>query len=400
MFSRSKRLSGLFAAPGNAGTEQIATNLPEVDPLDSESVVDACRANSIDVVLVGPEAPLAAGLADDLASREIGVIGPPKAAARLEASKTFAKEFMERHAIPTARSRRYGSSRDLEKAIEGSQGRTVLKQDGLAAGKGVFASDDPQELYTFGKEALEQGSVLMEEFLEGWEVSIFVLMDGQDYLMLPPCADFKKAGEGETGPNTGGMGSICPVPWVESQTLNTIETRIILPTLRGMREEGLSYRGVLYFGLMITDEGPKVLEYNVRFGDPETQALLPVIASDFCNVAEAILDGKLLRLPLRLNDVAAAAIVIAAAGYPAAYQTGIPVTELPSEGAPDALVFHAGTTRDEQGLLRTGGGRCFTVVGIGSDMLGATQKAYEVVPHVRFEGAWHRADIGQKLFME
>jgi phosphoribosylamine--glycine ligase len=400
MFSRSKRLSGLFVAPGNAGTEQIATNLPEVDPLDSESVVDACRANSIDAVLVGPEGPLAAGLVDDLHRKNIGVIGPPKNAARLESSKSFAKDFMERHAIPTARSHRYGTTEDLERAIDGTQGRTVLKHDGLAAGKGVIASQDRDELYTFGREALVQGSVIMEEFLEGWEISIFVLMDGQDYLMLPPCADFKKAGEGETGPNTGGMGSICPVPWVENQALNAIETRIILPTLRGMREEGMSYRGVLYFGLMITDEGPKVLEYNVRFGDPETQALLPVIASDFCNVAEAILDGKLLRLPLRLNDTAAAAIVVAAAGYPSSYDKAVAVKELPGEETSDTLVFHASTFRDEQGTLRTGGGRCFTVVGLGSDMLRATQRAYEAVGNVRFEGAWYRADIGQKLFMD
>ena len=399
-FSKSTRLSDLFIAPGNAGTADLGTNLPDLDPLSFRAVVEACRQHRINAVLVGPEDPLAAGLVDELTAAAIPVIGPPRRAARLEASKVFSKQFMQRHRIPTAAAATMSRREELEAALERLQGRAVLKQDGLAAGKGVLASEDKAALLQFGSEALERGPLLFEEYLEGYELSVFVLMDGDNFSVLPPCADFKKAGEGDTGPNTGGMGSICPVPWVENAVLNEIESRVVMPTLAGMKEEGLAYKGVLYCGVMVTKKGPKVLEYNVRMGDPETQALVPLILSDFGNLADALLGGTLLKFAVRFKPLAATGIVVASAGYPGPYRKGVTVESLPQPDESDGLVFHAATHHDRVGRLQTGGGRCFTVVGLAKDALAATEKAYALAPGVRFDGAWYRPDIGRRLFLD
>jgi phosphoribosylamine--glycine ligase len=391
-------LSDLYIAPGNAGTAELGTNLPDLDPLDFASVVEACKAHRIDTVVVGPEDPLAAGLVDELSAAGIPVVGPPRRSAQLEASKLFSKGFMQRHRIPTAGAVTVTARDDLEAVVSRLPGRAVLKQDGLAAGKGVLASDDKQELLAFGREALEKGALLVEEFLEGYELSVFVLMDGENFAMLPTCADFKKAGAGDTGPNTGGMGSVCPVPWVESATLNEIESRVVMPTLAGMKEEGLAYKGILYCGLMVTPKGPRTLEYNVRLGDPETQVLLPLIQSDFGNLVDAILTGTLLKFAVQVKPMAATGVVVASAGYPGPYPKGVTVAGLPD--AQQGLVFHAGTRREKSGKLLTGGGRCFTVVGVDADALAATEKAYALAPQVRFDGAWYRPDIGRRLFQE
>jgi phosphoribosylamine--glycine ligase len=307
---------------------------------------------------------------------------------------------MTRNGIPTAQAQQVDSDSGLSQALATLQGKGVIKADGLAAGKGVLASEDKTALGQFGRDSLRRGPVLLEEFLEGFELSVFLLIDGENYVLLPPCADFKKAHEGETGPNTGGMGSICPVPWIETRLFNQIESRIVIPTLEGMKNEGLAYKGVLYIGVMVTEAGPKVLEYNVRFGDPETQVLAPVILSDFCNIADAMVSGKLLKMPVRTNDLSCAGIVVASAGYPDDYKTGIPVDLSGIPSTEDVQVFHAGTRLGEDGALLTGGGRCFTVVGMGKDLLTATEVAYGAVDSVRFEGGWYRSDIGKKLFME
>ncbi len=398
--SRSTRLSELYVAPGNAGTEDLGTNLRDLDPLDFGAVVAACRTHRVDVVLVGPEDPLAAGLVDELAAAGIPVVGPPRRAAQLEASKVFSKQFMLRHRIPTAGALTVTARAELEAAIGRLQGKAVLKQDGLAAGKGVLASDDKSALIDFGRDALRKGSVLVEEFLEGYELSVFVLMDGESFSMLPPCADFKKAGEGDTGPNTGGMGSICPVPWVQSAVLDEIESRVVMPTLGGMKEEGLAYKGILYCGLMVGPKGPKALEYNVRLGDPETQVLLPLIQSDFGGLVDALFAGTLLKYAVSVRPAAATGVVVASAGYPGPYRKDVPVTALPAPGEGEGLVFHATTHRDRDGRLLTGGGRCFTVVGVHEDALAATERAYALASQVRFEGAWFRPDIGRRLFAE
>ena len=399
-FAQSNRISGLFIAPGNAGTEAHGENLPGIDPNDAEQVSKICKNRQIDLVFIGPEEPLARGIADVLKSEGIQVIGPGKEAAQLEASKAFSKSFMRRHKVPTADYREFDNSKTFEKYLGRKKGPLVIKKSGLAAGKGVLESSDKDEMVTFGNKILANDLLLVEDFLQGWEISVFAATDGIDYRLLPTCADFKKAGEHDSGANTGGMGAICPVPIVSADLLANIDQKIVRPTFDGMKAEGLSYRGVLYFGLMITESGPKLLEYNVRFGDPETQVLLPLIKSDFVNLCEAMLNGSLASFPLAISTESAVGVVVASGGYPASYKKNVRVDSLPGFSDKHLLVFHANTKRDDNGNVFTEGGRCFTVVGVGPTILGANHRAYETVPKIRFEGAWARPDIGQKFFMQ
>ena len=397
MFARSNRISGLYAAPGNAGTEQICDNVDALDPTNSQDVIRFAGEHRIDLVFVGPEAPLAAGVVDSLDQAGIPAIGPHRKAAQLETSKEFSKDFMRRHSIPTADAQTFDSVEAFERYVDSTTGKIVIKKSGLAAGKGVLESDNPQKIRDFGRTILKSDSLLVEEFLSGWEVSIFALSDGTNYRLLPACADFKKANEDDQGENTGGMGAICPVPLVSDELAAEIEATIIKPTFDGMSDEGLMYRGVLFFGLMITQEGPKLLEYNVRFGDPESQVLLPLIRSDFVNLCESITDGGIDSFSLRLSPDYAVGVVVAAHGYPGDYKKGIEVKSLPQDVRGKLHVFHASTDRDENGIIRTGGGRCFTVVGVGPTILSANQRAYAAVSGVDFHGAWSRNDIGQKF---
>lgn len=399
-FSNSHRISGLFIAPGNAGTAELGVNLPDVDPCDSQAVLDVCRQVDIDLVFVGPEAPLAAGIVDALQKAGVNVIGPNQKAAQLESSKVFSKRFMIKHGVPTAEAKEFSDKKSFTDYINSVDGKVVVKKSGLAAGKGVLESADKKELLDFGLGFLENDSLIVEEFLEGYEVSVFVISDGKNYVVLPPCTDFKKAGEGDSGPNTGGMGSICPVPWVSADLMKEIEETAVKTTVDGLNKDGINYKGVVYVGLMITDKGPKVLEYNVRFGDPEAQVLLPLIESDFCNFAEAIAQGTLDSFPLSISDQAASGVVVASGGYPGSYKKGMIVEPIPYLPEKENLVFHASTTMDEEGNVYTGGGRCFTAVGFSNDLLHATSKAYEAVKKVSFEGSWYRKDIGKKFFME
>ncbi len=397
-YSKSKRITGLYIAPGNAGTGELGVNLPEVDPENSEQVINACRQYGISHVFVGPEAPLAAGIVDELKNAGIPAIGPHKSAARLEGSKVFSKNFMKKHNIPTAGAIEFSDIAKFESHISSIKGPVVIKKDGLAAGKGVLVSDDKEKLTAFGKDILQDDKLLVEECLTGYEVSIFALTDGKNYKLLPVCADFKRAGEGDTGPNTGGMGAICPVPLINSSLLNEIERTVVIPTFRGMEKDDLSYIGVLYFGLMMTPKGPMLLEYNVRFGDPEAQVLIPLIDSDLGNIVDAMLNCNLDEYNPRVSNNSALGVVIAAGGYPGEYMKGIPVKPIPSFPEKDALIFHSSTNEDENGKIITGGGRCFTCVGIGTNALKANARAYEAVKSVTFEGSWYRRDIGKKFF--
>jgi phosphoribosylamine--glycine ligase len=293
-----------------------------------------------------------------------------------------------------------------------------VKKSGLAAGKGVLESSSLEDMIGFGRAVLAEDTLLVEEFLEGWEVSIFGLSDGRNHIVLPPCTDFKKAHDGDTGPNTGGMGSICPVPWVDAALMQRINADIVQPTYAALSREGMDYAGVLYFGLMVTAQGPRVLEFNVRFGDPETQVLLPVLGLDFGELVQAMAGGTLsdfsvqgetarsreaaLGAPASASprgDAMAAAlgIVVASRGYPESSEKGVPVDPIPDIPPEEALVFHASTSRGADGLTRTGGGRCFTVVGRGSDLRAASVNASRAVEKVRFDGGWHRRDIGSKF---
>lgn len=404
--SRSNRLSGLYIAPGNPGTGQLGTNLPDVDVLDPAAVVECCRKYRINLVFVGPEAPLAAGVSDALNEAGIPVIGPGSAAARLESSKTFSKQFMDKHHIPTARACTVHSGKDLERELAKRSLPMVLKMDGLAAGKGVLEAKSLEEAREFGLNALESGSVVIEDFLTGYEVSVFVLLDQNGYRMLPACADYKKAGERSTGPNTGGMGAVCPVPWLPDEMLTIIEETVVQPSIHGLDSDKLRYTGVLYIGLMITDDGPKVLEYNVRFGDPETQVLLPLIRADILDMCDAMINGRIRDAFLEVDDLVSVGVVVASAGYPIDHKTGYPIQIHETKAHPvtpdtiEQLLFHGGTRTDGENRLVTDGGRCMTCVARGRNIIEARAAAYQVAEAVDFEGAWFRGDIGSRIFGE
>lgn len=398
-FSKSNRITGLYIAPGNAGTDELGENI-DIDPLDLDAVVHTCREKTIDFVFVGPEGPLAAGIVDRLDAEKIPVFGPPKGAARLESSKTFSKQFMVRHSIPTAAAADFKDFQSFKEAVQRSKGAMVVKKNGLASGKGVLESEDKEEMLAFGAEILKTDSLLFEEFLNGYEISLFALTDGSTYTLLPPTADFKKAFDGDKGPNTGGMGAICPVPVVDSKMIARIRTEIVEPTFKGMEEEGLQYKGVLYFGLMVTKKGPYLLEYNARFGDPETQVLLPVINSDFLSICEAVYGGKLSQFSLQISGDSTLGVVVASPGYPGDHPVDIPVTAIPKTLEKQTLIFHANTVRTQDRKVLTKGGRCFTVVGRASNIFDASKLAYEAAAKIKFEGAWFRRDIGLKFFIE
>lgn len=393
-FSKSNIITRLFIAPGNAGTKAIGENI-NINPESATEVIDVVKKYNIDYVFVGPEAPLAAGIIDALQSQKIACFGPHLKASQLEASKVFSKQFMMRHKIPTANAIEFSSFKNFKDYLKSVEGKVVIKKSGLAAGKGVFESDDKVDLLAFGKEMLQNDKILVEEFLTGYEISIFALTDGKNFVMLPPCADFKKSGEGDSGLNTGGMGAICPVPIVSESLLDTIKTKIVAPTFKGMAKESLSYKGILYFGLMITSKGPKLLEYNVRFGDPETQALLPLIDCDFCELMKAIEAGTLLDFEFDIKPQYSVGVVVAAKGYPGKYKKNIAVTNLPSD-KDNRVLFHAASAYDENNIVTTGG-RCFTVVGQGDNLIDAASISYSGVKDVSFDGAWYRSDIGNKF---
>lgn len=415
--SRPARGIELFCAPGNAGTAGIARNLP-LDPLDGAAVVAACREVGVTLVIVGPEQPLAAGLVDALLAAGIPAFGPPAKAAMLEASKAAARDFSGRYGIPCAATDHFRGTDGLSSFrgyLDANRGkRLVLKKSGLAAGKGVLESDDPGELASFGEAVLAADELLAEEFLVGRELSLFALCTEKDHCVLEPAVDHKKALAGDRGPNTGGMGAVSPVPFADAALLSRIEREIVAPTFAGMEAEGLSYRGLLFFGIMLTAEGPKLLEYNVRFGDPEAQSVLPRLEGDFAELCAGVAAGRLVK-PV-FSSRHACGVVVAAPGYPIAHPRGLPVDlsalgapaaqgkpeinlwPAPGETGPGGLLFQAATGRDAEGGLRTGGGRCFTAVGLGPDWMTARFRAYELAERVRFEGAWYRPDIGEKIY--
>lgn len=394
-FTKSKRIAGLFIAPGNAGTGELGINI-DIDITNNNAIIDTVREKNIDFVFIGPEIPLANGLADALRKENINCFGPGKEAAQLESSKAFSKAFMKRHNIPTADYEEFSDATQYKKYIDNLNKKVVIKKSGLAAGKGVLESEDKKEMLDFGLNALKDDKVVVEEFLEGFEVSIFVISDGKNYTILQPCTDHKKAYDGDKGPNTGGMGAITPVPWVDEELMKRIEKESVIPTINGLNKDGLNYKGVIYIGLMIGSEGPKVLEYNVRFGDPEAQIIFPTIASDLCNVMDAITEGTLDTYTIRLTEESAVCITIAAEGYPGTYSRGLEATIL-NVPSSKGIIFHA-STKLEAGKIFTGGGRCFTAVACGKNTLEACENAYEVAKKVSFQGSWYRKDIARKFF--
>ena len=397
--AESPRVTDLFVARGNAGTDQLANNV-NLDYFDFKAVEKFIRQNAIGFVVIGPEDPLAAGLADHVRKQNIPVFGPSKEAAQLEADKWFAKELMRQQAIPTAEARPFTDPDAAAEYIKMRGAPIVIKATGLAAGKGVSvcyrlpealeAIDTIMRKKSFGQ-AGER--VIIEEMLTGPEVSMLALVDGQTVYPLESAQDHKTIDDGDTGPMTGGMGAYTPTPTVTDTMLRQIEQDIFLPIIDGLRRDGIHYSGVLYAGLMITPKGPKVLEFNCRFGDPETQPLMMRLKSDLLEVLLAVAEGRLDKIQLKWDPRPSLCVVAASSGYPGKYKTGLEITGIDQADAlPDTKVFHAGTERKDGKVLTTGG-RVLAVTTLGNTIAQAQQRAYDAIKHIHFDGMHYRKDI-------
>ncbi len=393
----------LFCAPGNAGTAALATNVP-IGAEDVAGIVAWAREAKPDLVVVGPEAPLCAGVTDALEAEGIKVFGPCQAAAALEGSKAFSKDVMEKAGVPTARFRVYRSSAEAIAGLDAFSLPVVVKADGLAAGKGVVIAQTREEAETALREMLDGGrfgaagaEVVVEEFLEGEEASVFALCDGERVELLPAAQDHKRVFDNDQGPNTGGMGAYTPAPIATAEVMAFTKEQIVLPVLRELKRRGITYKGVLFCGLMIGPKGVNVLEFNCRFGDPETEVVLPSVASDLLPVLLACSEGRLESGMVKMRPEAAVTVVMAAPGYPGSYPKGLAISGLDAAEAAGCTVFHAGTALRE-GQVVTAGGRVLTVTAFGADLRAAVAKAYEGVGQIAFEGAHYRRDIAAKAF--
>ena len=384
----------IFCLPGNGGT----WNNVSVDVMDFSAIADFVAEKGIGLIVVGPENPLAAGIVDFFADSAVRVFGPGKQAARLEGSKIWAKQFMKKYGVATADFWMVENGDDIEEVIDGLDGQVVIKYDGLAAGKGVFVCASVEEAYAALDELKHRYGATAPFFIEqkfsGQELSIIGFTDGQTFKLLQPSQDHKPAYDGDRGPNTGGMGAYCPVPVCTSDVLRQIQNDIVQPTLRGIQAEGLDYHGVIYFGIMLTAEGPKLLEYNVRFGDPETEVILPALKSDLLDLILASLDERLESVSPEFNDGYFVDVVLASGGYPGSYEKGKEITGLENVGE-DILVFHAGTKRAGDKLV-TSGGRVLNVVAQAPSLAAAIDKVYAAIPKIHFDGMFYRKDIGKK----
>lgn len=403
-FSQSELCGNLFIAPGNGGTGRYGTNVA-LSPLDFDALAAFVDENNIDLVVAGNEDPLVAGIYDYFATRGVPVLGPSKEGARLEGSKDFAKQFMMRHGIPTARYSTFtaGTAGEGCRFLESLKPPYVLKADGLAAGKGVLIIDNLEEAREafrsmlsgmFGKSS---ATVVIEEFLSGIECSVFVLTDGNGgYRILPEAKDYKRIGEGDTGLNTGGMGAVSPVAFADAGFMRKVEERIIRPTVDGLRADNILYRGFIFFGLINVGGDPMVIEYNVRMGDPETEVVMPRVTGDLVQAAFAAASGDLADVPLGVDPRAATTVMMVSGGYPGSYPKGFKISGLSSEPA-DCIYFHAGTALTPEGDVVTAGGRVIAATALAPTVSEALAKSYAAVDAVSFEGKYFRRDIGRDL---
>ncbi|HSF54451.1 MAG TPA: phosphoribosylamine--glycine ligase [Algoriphagus sp.] len=404
---QSPECTRLFVAPGNAGTAEIAQNVP-LSVTDFTGIFEFILANSIDLVVVGPEEPLVKGLVDFLQSKpetaNLPIVGPSQLGATLEGSKDFSKRFMQRNGVPTAAYETFTADQ-IEAGLaylEKQNLPIVLKADGLAAGKGVLICLTLEEAKTSLKEMLLEAKfgdasskVVVEEFLNGIELSIFVATDGKSYKILPEAKDYKRIGEGDTGLNTGGMGAVSPVVFADADFIKKVEDRIVKPTIAGLEKENIDYKGFLFIGLMNNNGEPSVIEYNVRMGDPETEAVLPRIQSDFVGLLNGIATGTLSEYELKISPDYSTTVVMVSGGYPGSYEKGFPIS-LPS-AVEGSYIFHAGTIKNSAGEIVNQGGRVIAVTGFGKGLDEALQNAFSTVGQISWEKAYYRKDIGQDI---
>ena len=398
--SQSPNVKEIYVAPGNAGTGLIAQNL-DIGATDLETLAQAAEGKNIELTVVGPEVPLAQGIVDLFHSRRIPCFGPTREATKIESSKVFAKELMHKYGIPCAQSRSFSSFDEARAYLRRQQPPIVVKADGLAAGKGSIVAQSQEEALEALSEIMEKrifgaagDQVLIEECLEGNEVSLLAFTDGQTVVPMVPACDYKRAFDGDQGPNTGGMGSYSPPKFFDEVMTNRVKDTILEPVVEAMAKEGKPFKGVLYAGLIMTSEGPKALEFNARFGDPENQVMIPRLKSDLLEVMLAVIDGTLDRTKVEWSNEACVGVVMASGGYPGSYTTGFPI-EGCDEVDNDILVFHAGT-KVKGGTIYTDGGRVLTVAAMGKTIAEARSRAYLNLPRIRFEGCHYRTDIAAR----
>ncbi|GBD91486.1 phosphoribosylamine--glycine ligase [bacterium BMS3Abin04] len=402
---QSEKVDNIYIIPGNAGTAEIGINI-SLDTDDHNNIIEFCKNHEVNFVIIGPEAPLASGLSDNLRKTGIKVFGPSQKAAQIESDKSFAKDLMNEYNIPTAEYKTF-SSKDYDNTLiylKSISYPVVIKASGLAAGKGVSICNDFNEAkiavdncFVNSKYGQSGNTIVIEEFLEGDEFSIFAITDGKDYVLLPAAQDHKRIGEGDTGENTGGMGAYAPVPFVTHELLTEVENQIIKSTLKALTDKGSPYSGCLYAGLILTDEGPKVIEFNCRFGDPETQVVLPLIDGDFFNLLYSTAEGKVDIDAVKYNGGSALGVVLVSGGYPGKYKKGFEINGLDKIKHPSIQIIHAGT-KEENGKILTNGGRVLNIIGLNKEnnITACNKTAYEAIHKVNYQDIHFRKDIGYR----
>jgi len=404
--AQSSHVDKLYCAPGNGGIAELCKCV-DIEVTNFKALASFARKKNIDLTVVGPEKPLALGIVDYFRERNLTIFGPDKSSAEIEASKSFAKFIMKKYNVPTADYKFFTSYNEAQEGIHSMTPPFVLKADGLAAGKGVIICDNRNDAYNaldmimkekkFGKAG---DKVIIEEFIEGEEASVLAITDGKDFVLLPNSQDHKNIFEGDTGPNTGGMGAYAPAPVIDDRMLNVVKNKIITPVIEGMQKEGRPYKGVLYAGLIITSKGPKVLEFNCRFGDPESQAVLPLVDSDIVELFISSINNNISNYQLQILRKAAVCVIMASGGYPGNYEKGMLIKGIADVNKEDdVIVFHAGTQKKGKNII-TSGGRVLGVTAIDESVKNAIDKVYKAVGKITFNGAYYRKDIGYKALKQ